>query len=132
MPETNKISSNDFLAQILDSIKLLNDLTTRLDERVKIVVEKQGELQREVDHLSALMNSVKERIAIVERNDDAINNIKVNHENYGYRIVKLETTASQSEGRWQKITNFAIQIVYVVVSCYLLWKLELGNISTPP
>ncbi len=132
MAETNKMSSNDFLREVLDSIKLLNDLATRLDERVKTLGLDKDELHEEVDALANLVNSTKERIAIVERNDDALNMLKKDTQDHHTRIIILEASAAQSEGRWQKITSFVIQIIYAVVTCYLLWKLELGNISTPP
>jgi len=145
MPGTNKM--DDLLPQILDSIEVLNNLTTRLDERGKITAEHLNKLNKELDAICEMANENKEKIALIanecvikaDKNEESImvlgkDEIDQRKEQIDLekRVAKLEAMTSQSEGRWQKITNFAIQLIYALVTCYILWKFGLGNVNSPP
>jgi len=131
--ESNNTTSSEFLNQILISIKALNELTTRLDERVKVLLERQKFLEDEIDKIASVGIKASERIAIIERDDtnDIVVSLKAADNDYDKRLHKLETDFSQVEGRRQKIWNFVIQVIYAVVTCYILWKIGLGNVSPP-
>ena len=46
---TNDRSASDYYIQVSENIKGIFDLTTRVDERVKIVMKKQDDMERKLD-----------------------------------------------------------------------------------
>ena len=46
-------------------------------------------------------------------------------------VEKLKMTSEKNEGRWNKIMGFVIQLAWVLLAAYLLYQLNLQNISIP-
>ena len=119
--------SNEFYKQLTNSIQNLNELAARLDERVKNIGINQIELETKLDKLSLQFSQYSERLALLEKED--INKLDMLISDSEKRIIKLETIASQYEGKWQKISGFVVQLVYAIITCYILYKM---GFNLPP
>lgn len=127
-------SRDAFLAQVSESIKDLHNLTTRIDERVKHLIERQSDMEEKMNKIDGL----SERIAVLESktgNLDAlsssISNIEQTNVMDDKRLTALESSNNALQSRWQKISSFVLQLVWAVVACYVIYKLGLQN-SMPP
>lgn len=127
MDQKDKMLSNEFYKQLTNSIQNLNELAARLDERVKNIGINQIELETKLDKLSLQFSQYSERLALLEKED--INKLDMLISDSEKRIIKLETIASQYEGKWQKISGFVVQLVYAIITCYILYKM---GFNLPP
>lgn len=128
MDQKDKMLSNEFYKQLTNSIQNLNELAARLDERVKNIGINQIELETKLDKLSLQLSQYSERLALLEKED--INKLDMLISDSEKRIIKLETIASQYEGKWQKISGFVVQLVYAIITCYILYKMGFNDL--PP
>lgn len=131
-------AQNHFFTQVSVSIKDLHDLTTRVDERVKHLVEKQVNIENKLNKLDENQTKLSERIAVLESKTNCVDSVaesiddleQVNSAN-DKRLTALETSHQTLQGRWQKISSFVLQLVWAVVACYVIYKLGLSD-SMPP
>lgn len=135
-------------------LKKLLDLTTRVDERVKLIVERQQEMHSRLNQFAADHHELTTRVSIIESSSEELSSF----DNMRQRITMLEAHGSASvnktlneledqvsvvenrvrkledhhEGMWGKINKFSgmlIHGVWIIVVCYLLYKM---GINTPP
>jgi len=127
-------SQDHFFSQVSESIKDLHDLTTRVDERVKHLIERQAEMDMKLNRI----DGISERVAVLESKAGAIDgvaraigNIEQTNLMDDKRITALETSHATLHGRWQKIGNFILQLTWAVVACYIIFKLGLSDVMPP-
>jgi uncharacterized protein YoxC len=127
-------AQDQFIAQVSESIKDLHDLTTRVDERVKHLIEKQSDLEQKmnkIDDLSERMAVIESKVSIVDYVGGTISDIEQTNMMDDKRLTALEASHQTLQGRWQKISSFVLQLIWAVVACYIIYKLGLGD-SMPP
>lgn len=127
-------AQDQFIAQVSESIKDLHDLTTRVDERVKHLIERQSDMEQKMNRI----DEISERVAVLEAKAGAVDSmgsniasIKQTNAMDDKRLTALETSNVTLQGRWSKITNFVLQLIWAVVACYVIYKLGLSD-SMPP
>jgi hypothetical protein len=127
-------AQDQFFAQVSESIKDLHDLTTRVDERVKHLIEKQSDMEQKMNRIDGL----SERMAVLESKSGAVGhmassiaNIEQTNMMDDKRLTALETSNVTLQGRWSKISSFTLQLIWAVVACYVIYKLGLSD-SMPP
>lgn len=123
-------TQDHFFAQVSESIKDLHDLTTRVDERVKHLIERQADMEQKMNRIDEL----SERMAVLESKSGAIDHMSMTISQIEQvnmlddrRIAALETSNQTLQSRWQKITSFILQLIWVIVACYVLFKLGLSD-----
>lgn len=127
-------TQDQFIAQVSESIKDLHDLTTRVDERVKHLIEKQADMEQKmgrIDGLSERMAVLESKLSSVDYMSASISNIEQTNMMDDKRLTALETSNVTLQGRWTKISSFALQLIWAVVACYVIYKLGLSD-SMPP
>jgi hypothetical protein len=97
-----------YFADLLEIEKLLS----RVDERVQGIMKSQDDFYEKNNESSRLFDSVRSDIHKLE-----------------LRVQELESNTSNQEGRWKTIIGFGIQLVWVILAAFLLYKL---GISSPP
>lgn len=124
------------LTQASENIQKLFELSTRIDERVKSIQAKQAEQDARLETVNRLQNETVQRVIVLEsRNNTGIyaevssHGDKLNELNM--RLAALETTSKGNEGRWQTIWGFGIQLIWIVLAAYLLFKLGLNPPNVP-
>ena len=127
-------AQDQFFAQVSESIKDLHDLTTRVDERVKHLIEKQSDMEQKMNRIDGL----SERMAVMESKAGAIDtmatdisNIEQNVQFDEKRLSTLESSNQSLQSRWQQIGSFVVQLAWAVIACYIIYKLGLSD-ALPP
>lgn len=90
MPE----SQENFRREIGTEIKLVLEMTARVDERVKLLVEKQSEMTARLNNFIDSHNALASRVTILETNNDgqATRDLKYKYEMLWERVAKIEAT----------------------------------------
>ena len=134
MPDnTQRNEPRDYYMQVTESIKSVFDLTSRIDERVKLIMKKQDEFDKKLDDRLEDANEVKTRLRLLEAqgNGDEILDMKLGIHKMEVRLQAIEMTQGGAENRWKSFINFAIQIAWVVMAAWLLLKLGLQAPAVP-
>lgn len=122
----------NFYKEVSDSLKLVFDTTSRIDERIKVLIEKNNESKDKIEKLYDQQVTLFNRITILENknNTQVINDLKneVNIidgrvEHLSERLVYIEKEVHQSNSKWANIVDFVFKLATVVVGGIILWKL---------
>lgn len=124
---------NQYLSQVSDSLHSVVQLTSRIDERVQHIVEKQKEQDARFSSLMEAQTTLLARIAVLESKNghaqsEHIEELKTKVHELELVISKLEMRSESMENKWSKVLDFTFKILFVIVSCYVVYKL---NIPTP-
>ena len=141
--------SEQFYAQVAESIKLVFDLSSRIDERVKMLVERQNEVDERVEKMLETLNTLIARITILESKD--ITGVKTDLADMGHRLTIIESAGTpfirnemesmknkiqmlelrnesliqrsqNQENKWNRISDFIIKMGFLLLSSYLIYK----------
>jgi chorismate-pyruvate lyase len=124
------------LTQTSDNVQKLFEVNTRIDERVKAIQTKQVEQDTRLETLNKLYNETVQRVIILEsRNNTAVYAEVTSHgeklNEIDKRLMSLEHTSKGNEGRWATIWGFAIQLCWIVMAAFVLYKLGLNPPNVP-
>ena len=127
--------------ELREAINGLLEITTRVDERIKILVEKLHETDEHIKTLFRNNSDTLTRLGILENNcngslKEDIHELRSNGSDLSNeinsidkRLLHLEGKNLVAEDRWKKVFGFIYQSVTTLFICYLLYRL---NLSTPP
>jgi hypothetical protein len=135
MPEEISIQ---MLTQATENVQKLFELSTRIDERVKLIQLQQESLDRKFEDLTRRNLELIQKVAVLESKDvDGMDIFEKIGETQGEiveldkRICALEGGNARSADRWNRIATFMIQLVWVVLAAYMLTKLNLQPPAVP-
>lgn len=137
MPTSDERSGRNYYLQVSESIKSVFDLTTRVDERVQLMMKKQDDFERKLDERLAVSHALDGRIKVLESrigNDtlsEEIGELEETVHKLEMQIAALQIASGGSEDRWKTIVTFVIQIAWVLLAAYLLTKLGLQAPAVP-
>ena len=134
--------SVQILSQTSENIQKLFDLSTRIDERVKAIRDKQDDLDERLTEIAKVHQEVMQKIAVLEskdggtgmlsaRLDECQKEVKLELVQLDKRLALVEGSTNTSQDRWNKIFTFAIQIIWVILAAYLLMKLGIQAPAVP-
>ena len=126
--------------RISESIMELLQLSSRVDERVQILMKKNQDLEEKIDEQTGIINELNSKIRVLESKDtNAHIRDKVRSQEFrtladevkmlNLRIHSLENSSNHQEDRWKTIVGFVIQLAWVILASFLLYRL---GISSPP
>jgi predicted RNase H-like nuclease (RuvC/YqgF family) len=123
--------SDKLLSQNSENVQKLFDLTTRIDERVILLQNKEEQLDDRIDGIFQKNIELIEKMASLETSQSmsAEHREKINE--LDRRLSKLEDQHGAHNERWKSLANFMIQLVWVILAAYLLTKLNLQSPSVP-
>ena len=129
------------LTQTSENIQKLFDLSTRIDERVKGISAKQEDIEQRLNDLSDSHNEMLQNIAVLESQgraefpshkcphkptiDGMVNLLAA----IDKRLAMVEIVSNGQQDKWKRITDFVLQLVWIVLAAWVLYKL---NLSPPP
>ncbi len=100
----NAVDDN-FRRDLQSEIKLVLEMTARVDERVKLVVEKQSEMTQRLNGFIESHNALLNRVSVIEaKNGNGLHDLKNKVDNLIERIVKIEAN-SDHINRVENIVN---------------------------
>jgi hypothetical protein len=143
MPPSNldyKNEMNERFIEITESMKLIFDLTSRTDERVKILIEKQNILDREIletiesnqSHtikINFIEETVREKIREIKEKfqsldcDTECEIIKGKIQDLEMKLNLMTTKLNTYDNRWMLVFDAIWKILLMCVAGYILYKL---------
>jgi len=123
--------SEKLISKNSENIQKLFDLTTRIDERVKLLKNKECYINSVIEGMVAKNIDIIEKVASLEAKQliSSGNDSKLNETER--RVSKLEDQYGVNNERWKSLANFMIQLIWVILAAYLLTKLNLQSPSVP-
>lgn len=131
-----------YYGQVHESIKGVFEMTARIDERVQLMMKKQDDLDNKINSQMILYNQLSARVSVLEsdssmeilksevgRVQDCANEIKTKLHDVEMKLQNVEGNSGRQEDRWKVFFGFGVQIIWVVLAAYLLYKLGL---QAPP
>lgn len=120
--------------QVNESINSVFDLLGRVDERVQMFTHHQRMMDEKLDNLTASITDLKVKVQILESMNfsdlkDALSDMKDNFHQMELKMQLIENSSNSQENRWKTIAGFVVQLVWVVVAAFVLYKL---GINSPP
>jgi len=125
--------SVQILSQTSDNIQKLFDLSTRIDERVKSIQNKQQDMNSRIDAVVASYNELNQAVAILKSSADSSNIEECKRQivDIDKRLTNIEHRSEGMENRWTGIFKFIVQIIWLVVGAWILFKLGLAPPPLP-
>ena len=120
--------SVQILSQTSDNIQKLFDLSTRIDERVKSIQSKQEHMDNRVETIMQSHNELMQTVAVLKSLSDveSISACEKDIVKLDKRLSTIEHTSKGMESRWGQIFRFIINIIWLVLGAYLLFKLGIN------
>lgn len=128
MPEE---PSDKMFLKLSENLQELFDLSTRLDERVKLIQKKEEQIDERINELFHKNIELVEKIALLEPIQPTVSSQSSNITALERRISKLEDQHGAHSERWKNLANFFIQLIWVILAAYLLTQLNLQSPNVP-
>lgn len=143
---------------IIDDIKLVLDITSRVDERAKIIADSQQKINARLDHLIDEHNNLASRVYVLESKggrkiideiEDKTNRLKSRIEllesagspwhqrivesinNIKSRLNKLEDHKDGVNYKLKTFFGYVFQGTFVILVCYILYRMGLNPPPMP-
>lgn len=141
--------------QMTESIQGLLDITSRVDERVKLMMQKQEILEAKIDKSIHYYNELKTKVSILEskelpeqlsenidklREDVRDMQLKMQtmdaHQDKSthgleLRLQKLEDVVTRRENTWGKIVDNFFKVGFIILASYVLYKMGIQSPNLP-
>lgn len=110
---------------IRDSIESVINMVSRIDERIKILYEKDDEYKNNLDLVSEDIRSILQRVASMETtiHSDDIESIRAKMHELDIRTSNLDLSLSNHSDKWSKTVDWIFKIVLTFISTYAAYKL---------
>ena len=110
---------------IHDSIESVINMVSRIDERIKILYEKDDEYKNNLDLVSDDISSILQRLASMETtiHSDDIEAIRAKMHELDIRTSNLDLSLSNHSDKWSKTVDWIFKIVLTFISTYAAYKL---------
>lgn len=132
--------SKQILNQTTENIQKLFDLSIRIDERVQNLQRCESDLRTTINLLKKDLADLNLKIIVFENysNNEQLQQCqialieidkKINTSlvELDKRITKVESSQQGSANRWDKISSFVIQIIWVIIAAWILATLGLQS-----
>jgi len=132
----NEDISEQLFQQTTTGIQKLFELNTRTDERIKGLQARVKRIQEEIDDLSEKTEGNSKDVAILGVGSGSGSSVagqlttcQAALVEIDKRLIMVESNLKGSEGRWDKVVNFIVQLAWVLIAGWLLATL---NLPSPP
>lgn len=121
--------------QVNESINSVIELTSRIDERVRHIMKNQEAFENKVDNQTELVNMLTTQLKLLESQTNIlVQENKIIGEEFKritIQVHDLEGSNSTIENRWKTFIGFGIQLVWVVLAAYVLYKMGIQAPAVP-
>jgi hypothetical protein len=128
----NHLHGPDVFAQVNDSMKSVIDMTSRIDERVKMIMEKQIDNDKRLILMMDHLNVLSSRVTVLEaRDSNKLDSIvqeqtkRLHTLEKDIEILKLHTSTSME--KWKNVITTLLQVGTAVAVGYILVKLGISK-----
>lgn len=123
-----------FYKEVSESLKLVFDLTSRIDERMKILIESNNDYKEKIERLFIQHGETMMRINTLENKASSkeLDLVKVDLEKVEEKMIHLTDRMSDVEkdikshsNKWTSMVDFIFKVGVIVIGGVILWKLGL-------
>jgi chromosome segregation ATPase len=125
-----------FYKEVSESLKLVFDLTSRIDERMKILIESNNDYKEKIEKLSVQHGEAIMRISILENKASSkeLDSVKVEADlekveekmiHLTDRMSDVEKDIKSHSNKWSSMVDFIFKVGVIVIGGIILWKLGL-------
>lgn len=111
--------------KISNSLSIINENISRIDEKVKMNYEKQCELDKKNEYIQRSISNLEAQTRVIEKSETEIENLKKLFHELEFKLKSIEMIQNGSDQRWKTIINFLFQTLWVLLTSYLLMKIGL-------
>jgi len=124
--------NDKYYEEFSSSLKLVFDLTSRIDERIKTLVEDNNESKTKLEKLADAQNDFLSRVIILENKNGAreiaelkndINSVEGQLNRLIIRMADVEKDTKHHATKWSNISDFLFKIGVAIIGGLILWKL---------
>lgn len=128
------ITSNDKIYELIsgleEKVQYSSEKSSLMAEKVTGVELKTMDIRTEMNLIrTEFREKIKEEVVALEDEQESLETQIQKINEIETKIAMLENSSSNQENRWKVIIGYVIQTAWVIVVCYLLYKL---NLQTPP
>lgn len=128
----------EFQQYVSESIKLIFDLTSRIDERVKFLVHQQENDNERTDKLVSKVDDIAIRVFLLEKKmsngmASDLENLKKEVDSLRVKFVALDIYTNINTGKWGNVGSFIVKVVISAIGVLfttgaglLMWKLGIN------
>ena len=133
-------TSSNSNEQVNNSIKSIVELITRIDERVQLMMKKQEFLENKIEDHIDYLNELKTDFKLLDSKSGKTLQeevVRISDDIYSIdnRLKALEKDSENKNNNIKEVSktvlNFIVQIIWVIVASYLLYKLNIQSPSIP-
>jgi hypothetical protein len=107
---------------------VIQETALRMDERVKVLLERQAKSEIHLHEIRETINSLVSRVSVLESKNES--DLKITVEKSRDRIFEIEKQIhtlilkeSTHDNRWKVIFDWVGKILWVATAAYLLYRL---------
>ena len=115
--------SEQFFTQVSESIKSVFNLTSRIDERVKMIHEKQQEMDKKFSRLIESQGTLNSRVSVLESTSETeeIQNLEKTVHNMELMLKEVELKSAGNTGKWDVAADFGLKILWAIVAAAAIY-----------
>jgi predicted nuclease with TOPRIM domain len=115
--------SEQFFTQVSESIKSVFNLTSRIDERVKMIHEKQQEMDKKFSRLIESLGTLNSRVSVLESTSETeeIQDLEKTVHNMELILKEVELKSAGNTGKWAVAADFGIKILWALVAAAAIY-----------
>lgn len=124
------VTRDDFV-KVTDTMSSIQETTLRVDERVKVLLERQGKSDININEIRDNISNLVNRVSILESKDATEMKTQVDKNREKISAIEnqlniLTLKESHHDGRWKIIFDYVGKVIWIIVSAYILWRLGLN------
>lgn len=136
MPEQTRNNTEKSLAELFESVKFVADLTSRIDERVKTIVENQLEYEKKIERANETQAIIQSRVSVLESKNghkfqEEITDVRKNMHKMEIKIAALEIYSARHENKWSMIGDMVTKLLWTIAALAIIYKMGLGTLPLP-
>lgn len=113
--------------EIRKSINNVIDITSRIDERLKILYEKDDEYKEDFQSIFRDISSILQRLAsndcVVPTIVENLNELKKKVYDLEIKMSNVNVAVKDHENKWSKLLDWTFKIALTALSAFAAWKL---------
>ena len=126
--------------QVNNSIKSIIELTTRIDERVQLMMRKQDGLEEKLENHIEFLNELKIDLKLLDSKSgrtlqEEVSRISKEINEIKNKLDNVEKDSNNVNNNWKSVAKgtltFVVQIIWVVIAAYILYKLGIQSPAVP-
>ncbi len=115
--------------EVNESLKLVFDITSRIDERMKALIQSNNESKERIEKLYDQHMALFNRITVLENKNNIsdlqneVNALEDKVASLSESLLHIEKDVAQNTNRWATIIDLVFKIGIIVIGGIILWKM---------